>query len=278
MGALTKRGNPFDNRGVEYILRNPLYIGKLRWTPTGRTKRNFNNKDTIVVDGQHDPIISIDIFESVQKKIKQREKIKTKKQRPLDECKHWLSGLIRCSNCNATLIYVSTKYPMFQCRGYTGGRCKVSHGITVKRIEHAVLNELEEIMKNREIESYNINTRNVNDIEIDSLKKRLEKIDTKLNRAKQAFLAEIDSIEEYKYNKKIILEEKEIIESKINTLKNNETQNNLDKFKEKINSVYTVLVSENIPLIEKQKSIRSLIEKIVYDKKNNTLKVYFLNI
>ena len=35
MGVRTHRGNPFENRTVEYILRNPVYIGKLRWNPSG---------------------------------------------------------------------------------------------------------------------------------------------------------------------------------------------------------------------------------------------------
>ena len=43
-GIRTHRGNPFENRTVDYILNNPVYIGKLRWTPTGRTHRDFRNR------------------------------------------------------------------------------------------------------------------------------------------------------------------------------------------------------------------------------------------
>ena len=36
-GVTTHRGNAFENRTVEYILRNPVYVGKLRWNPAGRS-------------------------------------------------------------------------------------------------------------------------------------------------------------------------------------------------------------------------------------------------
>ena len=38
MEVRTHRGNFFENRNIDYILNNPVYIGKIRWTPTGRTK------------------------------------------------------------------------------------------------------------------------------------------------------------------------------------------------------------------------------------------------
>ena len=49
-GVRTHRGNPFENRTIDYILNNPVYLGKLRWTPTGRTCRNFKNEDSIIAD------------------------------------------------------------------------------------------------------------------------------------------------------------------------------------------------------------------------------------
>jgi len=47
LGIITHRGNPFENRTVEYILRNPVYIGKLRWNPKGRTRMDFKNENII---------------------------------------------------------------------------------------------------------------------------------------------------------------------------------------------------------------------------------------
>ncbi|MBO5004207.1 MAG: recombinase family protein, partial [Clostridia bacterium] len=38
LGYKTHRGNSFENRTIEYILTNPVYIGYSRWTPTGKIK------------------------------------------------------------------------------------------------------------------------------------------------------------------------------------------------------------------------------------------------
>lgn len=60
LGLGTKRGNLFENRTVEYILNNPVYIGKARWTPTGRTRRNYYNSDSIIAESDHEPIIDME--------------------------------------------------------------------------------------------------------------------------------------------------------------------------------------------------------------------------
>lgn len=275
MGASTKRGKSFDNRGVEYILRNPVYIGKLRWTPTGSMKRDFDNENTLVIDADHEPIISLDTFESVQEKILSRARFQKPKQRPLDECKHWLSGLVRCSNCDSTLVYTTTKAPTFQCRGYAGGRCDISHSITVKKIEHAILNGLLEFMESVEMKNYNIRTNRNADLEIESLKKQLDKISTKLERAKQAFLSAVDTIEEYKATKELLQNEEFQIKARIDELVSSQNERNLDEHKAKVNLVYNVLISEDVPMIEKQKSIRTIISEIVYNKSNDDLEIEY---
>ncbi|WP_312942484.1 recombinase family protein, partial [Oscillibacter sp.] len=56
IGVRTHRGNLFENRTVEYILRNPVYIGKLRWNPSGITRRDFTDPDIVLADGKHVPL------------------------------------------------------------------------------------------------------------------------------------------------------------------------------------------------------------------------------
>ena len=85
MEVRTHRGNFFENRNIDYILNNPVYIGKIRWTPTGRMKRNYDLEDSMIVDGEHQPLISNETWEQGQvKKAKKNvrkvcEKIKSEK-------------------------------------------------------------------------------------------------------------------------------------------------------------------------------------------------------
>lgn len=64
-GYKTARGNPFDCRGVRYILQNPAYIGHLRWSRNGITGRNFSHTNLLTVPGTHQPIVSQEIWEAV---------------------------------------------------------------------------------------------------------------------------------------------------------------------------------------------------------------------
>ena len=77
IGVKTHRGSPIENRTIEYWLHNPAYIGKTRWNPTGRTRRDYFNENVIISDGTHKPIIDDDLWNAVQQsseKIKQNTK------------------------------------------------------------------------------------------------------------------------------------------------------------------------------------------------------------
>ena len=71
MGVRTKRGNRFENRTVEYMVRNPVYIGKLRWNPSGRTGRDFDNENIILVEAKHEPLISMEAWNAAQARVRE---------------------------------------------------------------------------------------------------------------------------------------------------------------------------------------------------------------
>ena len=57
LGALTKRGKSFTSRAVKYILKNPVYTGKLKWS---------TDDCTYLVKGHHEPIIDEATFNEAQ--------------------------------------------------------------------------------------------------------------------------------------------------------------------------------------------------------------------
>ena len=99
------------------MIQNPVYIGKLRWTPTGRTRRDYHNPDTLTVDAQHDPLISQDLWDAAQEKAAHLKATHTHHSRVSTEKKHWLCGLLRCQTCGATMIVANygKQIPYFQC-------------------------------------------------------------------------------------------------------------------------------------------------------------------
>ena len=80
MGLRTRRGNLFENRTIRYILRNPVYIGKIRWTPTGKANYRVENDDTLIIDGTHEPIIDMKLWNQAQEKIKALSRTKYMRQ------------------------------------------------------------------------------------------------------------------------------------------------------------------------------------------------------
>ena len=91
-----------------YILQNKFYIGKLEW-------------NGIAAEGRHETFIDQDLFQAAQTRI--TETYSPSKRRSVSTCKHWLSGLVKCSICGASLSYDRNagKYPYFVCYRYAKG-------------------------------------------------------------------------------------------------------------------------------------------------------------
>lgn len=152
-GVLTKKGNRFENRSVEYILHNPIYIGYTRWTPEGQTvgRRIYDSPDTITARGDFQPIVDEVLFNQVHEKLAAKKLLSVtngkknaeKYAKPVTVKKHWLSGLVKCGNCGASLVYSSANGG-FQCHRYAHGFCGVSHYIKASKLEAAVITSLEE--------------------------------------------------------------------------------------------------------------------------------------
>ena len=67
-GYRTRQGNRFEARVVIYILRNPFYIGKIRWNRSSHGGYYENSpEDVIVSDGQHEPLCTSEEWDTISK-------------------------------------------------------------------------------------------------------------------------------------------------------------------------------------------------------------------
>jgi site-specific DNA recombinase len=278
MGIKTHRGNHFENRTVEYIIRNPVYIGKLRWNPEEHSTRDFDNPNIILVDGKHEPLIDTDMWEAAQKRVKEIKTQWGKYRRPTTTHKDWLSGLVVCANCGNTLINCSGQY--WKCNAYAKGACSVSQHISDEKLKSAIFARLKiDIEQTTRINYYVVNSSHEED-ELKLCQHRLYNIPQKLQRASEAYLAGADSIEEYKKNKSLILQEESLLRRQIERL-NNETltdQNN-QQMKKALVTAYDILTDNKAPLDEKHKAAHNIFRRMVWDKSKNLLKIeYLLNL
>ena len=137
--VITRRGCAFESRTVEYILRNPVYLGKLRWNPVGRTGRKFDDPALIITDAEHEALISPSLWDAVQRRLDETKARYAYRARPPSGRKHWLSGVVRCAACGAPLVCAGS---YLKCSAYLRGRCRSSQHISAALLEHALLAHL----------------------------------------------------------------------------------------------------------------------------------------
>ncbi len=275
----TKRGKRWENRTIWYVLTNPVYIGKIRWTPNGKLTREeiYDNTKSIITNGNHQAIISEELYNKARERLNHQRKFSVKRQRISNNPHHWLKGLIRCGECDRTFVRSNHK---FRCNGYNKGACSCSATLSIDSIEKLVLKQIQNDSKSllniNILKNEKTNTSNLSELKI--LEKQLELSTEKLDRIKIAFQSGIDTMEEYKTNKKNINEEinllkKEIYEKKHQNNEDNNIENKI--IWENMATVYDLLTNEKVDMKKKYDIAHFLIKKIIYDEKNNNLKLYY---
>ena len=269
LGYKTKRGNKFERRTVEYILRNTVYTGYTTWCEEGKRKRDYK-KPAHIVKGNYPSIIDDNTFKKAQCIMQDYKEKYKPKERPVTEFKHYLSGVIKCSYCGSSLS-MGGKYT--QCIGYSHGKCTISNAISIKKLEDLFFQEINNV-SSKDLSTLNIKVRNdkiQNDNKVLNLE--LNKMNAKLERAKNAYLDGIDSLEDYKQNKTLIEKQIENIKNKLNCFENKEVD--LNNFKNNIEKLKMLLADKNAPNLDKIHYIKMCIEKIIFNKTSKTLEFYY---
>lgn len=286
-GWRTKRGNLFEPRDVDYILMNPFYAGKLRWNYTDRGRKLKPSDEVIYADGNWTALWTWEETQEMTTNILSRKKKDgvTKTPRDISSCKHWLSGVLRCSTCGKTLSYGGSKTARgFQCWNYAKGKCTTSHYVSEKNITEYVLDGLKNFISADYI-PYEIvrASDSTTSIEINDLLKQLSRIEQREKRAKVAYLDGIDSKEEYKDNKTYCEKERERIKNKIEELKSSSVIENKElldvQMINNIKDVITILENPQADFEIKGNAIRSIVDSIIFNRSDCRLDFTFrLNI
>lgn len=266
MGVKTHRGNPFEHRTVEYILRNPVYIGKLRWTPSHRVHRDFNDPDTILSDSRHVPLIDQDTWERAQQKALETKAKWRRHERPVWEKKHWLSGIVRCANCGNTLIFTSPHY--FKCNAWVKGRCTTSQHIGADILEQAVLHRLErDTTQSVPLDFHVVQATSGAQDDLSMLHRKMTALDHKLSRLKDAYLSGADTVEEYKFAKSQLLQEQADTQAEIERLESGvQLQDTAEAMRERIRSALSVLTSAHATVSDKFSAANNIIASCTWSK------------
>lgn len=277
----TKKGNDWELRTLKYILSNPFYVGKVRWNRQHHETHTIkDSSEWIIADAVHEPIISEEEYNTVQDIMQQRALRHKTKHRPASS-KHWLSGLIKCSNCGSSL-FVGTKTSAgvsMQCGKYQKGKCSTSHSITEKKIVEGLTAALKDILENSEQIDYKLVSRTVEtSTDFSFYETALAKLDQKEKRIKQAYMDGIDTLEEYKENKSLLQAERERVINTYSNIPKPEpvTVHDEQQLKDNIQNVIDIINSSDVDNIIKSEAIRSVIDYATYVKSENRLEVHLI--
>lgn len=270
MGIPTRRGNRWENRTVEYVLNNPVYIGKLRWNPTGRTQRAFDNPNIIIVNSDHEPIISMETWERAQEQMAQVKKMYSRYARQRSNSSFMLQGIVKCSNCGSTLT-MSANGTSLQCHAYAKGKCPISHSITLARLNSMVLSVMEASLQNETFEiTHTPAPEETNERAISE--KQIQRERQKLDRIREAYENGIDTLQEYKDNKEKIMWRISELERKLS-----EQPQEIDKqaFSKKVQGILEQLKNTTKSEAEKNVLIRSIVDHIVFDRRKSQVHIFY---
>ncbi len=260
-GLCTRRGGNFEKRNVQYILRNRFYIGKIVWNGIER-------------DGVHDTFIADDLFQAANDRLDAT--FTRKKRRSVSSSRHWLSGLVRCGYCGASLSYNrSGPYPTFSCWRYAKGLHPESCGITEKKLCAAVLTYFDQLDNGVDFEFSYRSLKNEKEVfsEKEQYQKELDKLSVRESRIREAYEAGIDTLEEYKVSRERLLKERERLNELIDAVPEpvrDEKKDRAELLKD-IRTVDDVLKDDTVDYETKGVFIRSVLEDIVYYREEERL-------
>lgn len=169
-GITNHKGNDLMSlNGVHKLLRNPFYTGVVTYKG-------------IEYPGQHEPLVTRELFQKVQDMIKVRDIAGERKRKH----PHYLKGTLFCAECGSRLSVdkAKGKYTYFYCLGQKKRKTCSQPYVEAEILEKAVEKEYEEIQLTQQaadklVERFNneiISGQSTNAMEEEFLRKRMAKL------------------------------------------------------------------------------------------------------
>lgn len=135
-GIPSPRGRKWNASTINNILRNRFYTGDVIFqstftAPDGKRRKNNNNIDSYLCEEHHEAIISLEMYEKVQKTMDFMAEAKAGVDRIQSTKRYVYSGKIYCNECNASfkhkIQHTGDKvYPIFACSNHIRDKSRCS--------------------------------------------------------------------------------------------------------------------------------------------------------
>ena len=213
---------------ISDILKNPVYIGKIRWSYRQDKKQNIDgrlasrrtkNTDCILVEGLHTAIVTIEDFTNVQKILELNRSQPVKKDLML---KNPFVGLIYCKICGGAMTRLGAnkrnKYDTFKC----SNRYCDNVSAPMFLIEERVLEILQSWLIRYEVSIDDKATKanvKIKQQAIKDINGRLDKIDKQINKTHDLLELGVYDIDIFTKRHKTLTEQKNELQQSLNDLK-----------------------------------------------------------
>lgn len=137
-GHRTRGGRKWGRRMVLHMLRNPVYVGKIRWRE-------------VVYEGQHDPVVSELLFEKAGAVLQERHD-DLKGRQWHNGSKRLLTGVIECGRCKSRMFGSAGTKNGIQIPYYVCSKRNDGHGcdqpyVRAEPLENTIIEDIKAILR-----------------------------------------------------------------------------------------------------------------------------------
>ncbi len=301
-------GVTWNTGTIKNILSNPAYIGMVRWgrklgsrykqgrSKTGKQKRTILAPDKwILVKGNQPQIINKELFDKVQKRLKERGLIHGR----VIASPGLLTGLVKCGICGKNAYHKAKRVKLkgkekgesirydYICQTYIskGKNACRRHIIGATKLHELVLNDINEVItkaskRNKLFYTGSKSNENHDKEEINICTKGIKNLETEFSRLLTAYTKKVISLEKLEEEQKRINAEVILFQTKLNELdkikENNDTQKNAKERLKNIAKDFKEAFKKGSFNSQKE-LIHSLLESVIVDRKGNVQINYRLN-
>ena len=272
-----RKSDIWSNASVRDMLRNPVYIGKIRWNWRKTIKRYENGElvasrpkskkeDWILVDGKHEAIISDNVFEAAQKRFGNLPKVKAASglQNPF-------AGIMHCS-CGRPMIY----QPSNKCSARMHCAYQMHCGnrsATYAEVEEEVIKALHQTIEElRELSDKPEKSSSANKLIVEGLKKEINALETQQERLYEFLEKGVYTTEVFVKRNASLSQRRQELQKKLAEAE--AISNTAIDYKSKIIDILdaiAILQNDAATAEEKNRLLRAVVKDIVYSR-NTTVR------
>ena len=279
-GLKTRKGKEWSKTSIDNVIRNPVYIGKLRYR--GQT-----------YPGQHEPILEEGLFLRSQAMHKTEVHVSTRIKRPF-----LLRGLLRCEDCGSMMTPHYTKkktkdghrlYFYYRCSKtmhYDKSVCKVRR-VGAEEVENLVVEDIGKLISDSNLLISSIEQLNHgHDQQLEPLRgeeKQLQSRSRELEKEANNYVSALGkgtlSIERLENALKVVEDEKQIVGSRLREIQEQLEEIEFKQFDHQLIRENLTKFQNTLSTLtedEKAECLQLILKDVVLSKKTIQLNIYDL--